>query len=174
MFWNKIKSSEIIGTIWYLLEDFILPPNEIGQLEDLFSSKIIITDDSRKSLCNNNNNNNNNNMKLISIVDNNRSRTISIILGKFRLIPEKIFELIIDLNPELLTQELTKVLLLITPTAEEYLFIKNYNSHELLDTPSKVIFHFNQILRVETRLECHSVAFTWFEEAEYLYNRFQV
>ena len=166
LFWNKIKSNDIKGTIWYLLEEFVLPPNDIGLLEDQFAAKVI-EENRKSSICFPN-------TKLISIVDNNRSRIISIVLGKFRLQPEDLYALILDLDPEKLTLDLTRVIIGILPTTEEYLFIKSYASFEQLDTPSRVVFHLNRIQRIEQRLDCHCTVFTWFDESAYLQGRLEI
>lgn len=55
--------------------------------------------------------------------------------------------LIVDLDPAVLTHELCSTLVSVLPTPEEMAAVKQYSDPKLLDNASKLYFHFNRIPR---------------------------
>lgn len=45
--------------------------------------------------------------------------------------------------------------------AAELTAVKEYKDPSVLDAASKLLFHFNRIPRLNIRLECHFIAFSW-------------
>ena len=129
IFWCKLKSSEVPGTLWHKLPDFNLPAEDIAKLEEMFAAKVTAAGAGvgggagagaggavkAKDV-----------PKLTSVLDGKRTQNISIIMGKVRRSPEQILQLIIDLDPEVLTAELSQTLYEILPTSEGKLGEANY------------------------------------------------
>jgi hypothetical protein len=120
IFWTKLKNSSIKGTVWHKLPEYTLPPDEVKALETLFGTKVSAADSAtpeekaaaaeaiaKKA-----------GKKLTSVLDAQRTQNVMIIMGKVRLSAEQILQLIIDLDPEVLHQELAHMLFEVLPTAE--------------------------------------------------------
>jgi hypothetical protein len=97
LFWNKIDCLSISKTFWYKLNNFDISEKTIKALHELFFAKLT----NIKMLVDNNL------TKKISLIDSRKSQTINIIIGKVRKSPNEIVELIRELDPDKLTQDLT-------------------------------------------------------------------
>ena len=117
LFWNKIKSQEIKETIWYKLSEYSLTSEEIAKLEEHFSNKAV-DPNAAGSSANKDSSKASNQPKLVSVLDGKRTQNVLILLGKLRKSPEDVLTMIISLEPQILTQELTNSLTEIIPTPE--------------------------------------------------------
>ncbi len=61
--------------------------------------------------------------------------------------PEEIMNILVDLDPTVLTHDLCTTLIAILPSAEELATIQKFTNPEELDSASKLYFHFNRIPR---------------------------
>eukprot|EP01038_Epipyxis_sp_PR26KG_P007973 gene7973-10813_t len=170
VFWSKIKSAEIKDTLWYQLPEFDLSTTDISIIEEWFAAKLTTKLPLKMSNISGDNNNQHDSLsltrqpsvpKLISVLDSKRTQNWLIIMGKIRLGPDEIIKLVIDLDPNALTLELTNTLLSILPTPEELTAVKAYSSPDTLCPASKLLFHFNTIPRLQNRIEAHETAFSW-------------
>eukprot|EP01038_Epipyxis_sp_PR26KG_P007971 gene7971-10811_t len=167
-FWTKLKTSEINpNVVWYNLPEHNLTSFDQKEIEEWFTT--VTTTSSQ-----NNNNNKSNNVikqggvtaiKLFSVLDSQRTQNILIFMGKIRMDSNQIMNLIIELDPDRLTQELTSSIISILPTAEELVAIKSYTSSNNLDRASQLIFNFNRIPRLVQRMESHDIIFSWMNNA---------
>eukprot|EP01040_Poterioochromonas_malhamensis_P011521 gene11521-12563_t len=158
LFWNKLKAADVKETVWFQLPEYSLSSEEVGKLEEHFANN--------PSTAGNSSNNatpktNSSQPKLISVLDGKRTQNILILLGKLRKSPEEVLLMIIELNPKILTQEVTNSLIEIVPTAEETTAIKAFSNPLTLDLASQMIFHLNRLPKLAVRLECHEMSFSW-------------
>lgn len=167
IFWVKLKPTEIKDTVWTKTEDIPLHAHEVNELEMHFanastsasSSKASADDVASKRL------------SIVqkkevkqSVVDSKKSQNIAIVLGRIRKPPETIASIIIELNSEVLTLDLSESLMGIFPTTDELSTIKEYASVDVLDPPSALYWHLAKIPRIEQRLNCHMLTFRWFTD----------
>lgn len=158
-FWTKMKASEVKGTVWQGLEDFHLPQEALRMLEDWFAAKattplptaaeIAAKEKADKT------------PKKIAVLDSKRTQNVLIIMGKLRKSPEDIMNMVIDLDVDVMTPELTQSIQTVLPNDEESVAIKQHTDPSLLDNASQLIFHLNRIPKVVIRVDCHETAFSW-------------
>jgi hypothetical protein len=100
--------------------------------------------------------------KKISIIDSKRSHLIEISLNRIKKLPEEIASMLIQLDPEILTMDLTEILLSILPTSKEIELIKSFHGDiTTLGLVEQVILTISPIPRLEKRLWCHRTVFVW-------------
>ena len=164
LFWTKLKPSEINGTLFYKLFDFSLPSSLLSDVDTLFAARVPqstpatpATDENGNPFISPSASN-----RLISILDSKRVQSILIFMSKLKRNPEEIMGIIIELDPDVLTHELTNTLLKILPTAEEANALHNFPDPSRLDEASQFCFYVNRIPRVNARLQCHEIAFSWY------------
>jgi hypothetical protein len=125
----------------------------------------------------------------VSLIDPKRSHLLEISLNRIRKQPEEIVKMITELNPEILTLDLTEILLTIIPTSKEFELVKSYSQGRgsrggggaggggrghgdgdddhhngdinQLGRVEQVILALSTIPRLEKRLLCHRVVFLW-------------
>jgi hypothetical protein len=157
LFWTKLSSADVVGTIWHMTPDFDLTSSDQLELESLFSTSVVATPtksqvqkDDEKS-------------KAIVLFDGKRTQNVQIAMGKLRKSAEICLEMVTNLDPNELTLESTQVMLMICPTKDELVAIHDYHSsnYETLDKTGQLFYFFNKIPRVQRRLECHEIAFSW-------------
>jgi len=98
---------------------------------------------------------------LISVLEPKRIQNILILMGKLRQGPEEVMNLIISLDPDVLTHEVTTTILRVLPSTDELNAVKNFSDPLRLDQASRFCFHLNRIPRLTQRLQCHEIAFSW-------------
>ena len=164
LFWTKIKPEEIKNTIWnevggkaevafdsedlkYLESEFGAAPAKTAAPESAASTSATKA-------------------KAITLLDGKRVQSVLISLGKLRQTPDQIKEMIIQLDPKVLTSENTITLLNIVPTKEELALITAHEEPETLDKGDKLYLALSEIPRLEQRLKCHEVAFRWNTDAD--------
>eukprot|EP01034_Spumella_vulgaris_P021864 gene21864-27939_t len=168
LFWNKLPTSDIKGTIWHKMNEFTLPEDDCKRMEECFAAKsaaVPAADSSSSTPITKQGELDPKTplpaAKLISALDSKRTQNVSIIIKKLRRTPVQIMEMIVDLDTAVLTLEMTSVIISILPTPEEVEVIRQYDSPDTLDDASKLYFHFNRVPRLNMRIDCHEIAFTW-------------
>ena len=68
----------------------------------------------------------------------------------------------VELNPEVLTADMTLSIKSILPTEAELSSVQAFGCPNLLDRASKLVFHLNRVPHLVTRLRCHEIPFSWF------------
>lgn len=100
--------------------------------------------------------------KKVSLLDSKRSHLIEISLNRIRRQPEEIANMLIQLNPDVLTLDLTEILSSIIPTSKEVELVKSYQGDiSQLGLVEQVVLAVSPIPRLEKRLWCHRTIFTW-------------
>lgn len=129
LFWQKLKNSEVSGTLWHQLEEPLLSAEEQSLLEECFAAKqTTVAATSNTNTGNDASNssstasadatNAENNRKLASVLDGKRTQNVLIFLGKLRKTPEEILQLAVKLDSSQLDQELTRTLIDVLPSSE--------------------------------------------------------
>ena len=164
LYWSKLKSAEVKNTVFHKLHDFPIPSNYLQEIDKLFAataSKVVgrrtdgeqvknkAAEDASEEKDKSN--------KLISVVDSNRIQNILIVMGKLRLGPEDVMRLVIDLDPDVMTPDITTSIISILPLAEEANAIRLHTDPSKLDKASRLVYHLCRIPRLVTRVECHEV-----------------
>ena len=70
--------------------------------------------------------------------------------------------MVVELNPEVLTADVTVSIKSILPTDAELSSVQMFNDPSLLDRASRLVFHLNRRPHLSTRLHCHEIPFSWF------------
>lgn len=107
----------------------------------------------------------------ISLFDSRRTQNVAIATGKLKKSPEELYEIILSMDPEELTIEITDTILnLLIPTVEEVAIIKGYicNNGNIqdLDYCGKLFAYFLEIEGLESRLLLQRIMLTWFDQIE--------
>jgi hypothetical protein len=98
----------------------------------------------------------------ISIIDSKRSHLMEISLNRIKKLPDEIATLLIQLNPDHLTLDLTEIFLNILPTSKEIELIKSFHGEiSTLGLVEQVVLTMSTIPRLEKRLWCHRIVFVW-------------
>jgi hypothetical protein len=101
-------------------------------------------------------------IKKVTLIDSKRSHLIEISLNRIRMQPEEIVTMITQLDPEILTLDLTEIFLTIIPTSKEFELVKSYQGDiSQLGRVEQVILAMASIPRLEKRLLCHRIVFLW-------------
>lgn len=162
-FWEKMRTADIKETLFYLLPDFSIPASVLTLLDDLYAAKGAALSNKPSDPSNGLTRTSSGQIpKLISVVDSKRVQTLLIVMSKLKLEPEAVMQIIIDLNPDVLTHDVTVSLTSILPTSDEANAVKCHSDPSTLDQASRLFFHMCRIPHLATRLECHEIAFTWF------------
>ena len=101
--------------------------------------------------------------KLISLLDAKRSQMMEISFGTLRVTPEALTELVVQLNPDVLTLQKTEVILeSLIPSDIEVKAVRGYSGDlSALAVADRVVMALSSIPRLEKRLHCHKLAFAW-------------
>ena len=138
LFWSKLKSAELKNTVFVQLDDFQIPETVCKEIDDLFAAKVLtsvsskLNMDSSKAASSNKDSSNPNApedakpAQVVSVLDGKRIQNVLIVMGKLRLGAEEIMNMIIDLDPRVLTAEVTASIISILPLAEEVNALKSY------------------------------------------------
>jgi hypothetical protein len=165
VFWNKVKSTELSqDNMWKNIDLKQLDDLELdyGNLEETFGqmksaeAAVVAVPASAAD-------------KKEVLLDGKRTQNVLITYGKIRKTPEKMVEMIIDLNPMVLTYDITELLQNIVPTAEEVTMLSNYSGHSSkLAQAEQNLMVLLGVPRLQQRLVCHKIVFVWKATAERL------
>jgi diaphanous 1 len=162
LFWTKLKPAEALQTVWEAIEEPQVPP---AAIESSFADEAALKKASanveqevapKKAVA-----------KFVSLFDGRRTQNVAIACGKLRLDPQAICRLIIDLNEDNLTADITETLIPLVPTAEETALIRSFDGQvKDLDAPGKLFKALVDIPRLDQRLKVHAVMLSWEEDAD--------
>ena len=103
------------------------------------------------------------------LLDGKRTQTVLITLGKIRKSSHEIVDMILYLNPVDLTYDMSELLQNIVPTTEEAKLLACYQKDiSNLAQAEENLMMLQSIPRLEQRLQCHKIVFTWNAIAERL------
>lgn len=103
------------------------------------------------------------------LLDGKRTQNVLITYGKIRKTPEKIVEMITEMDPIVLTFDVTELLQNIVPTAEEVSMLTNYPGHtSTLAQAEQNLMVLLGVPRLQQRLMCHKIVFVWMATADRL------
>lgn len=153
IFWTKLKSDEVVGTVWHRAEDINLTIEEEKKLENWFGAKPSADSKSASAAASSSSplsailp------VKNVSLFDGKRTQNVSIALGRLRMTPQQIVKLITDLDEHDLTLDHTRTLLAVCPTKEEMLSAFTYHQADALDAVGKFFSAMHTIPRVQVLL----------------------
>ena len=161
LFWNKLKPSEIKGTLFYQLMDYTLPPTLLAEVNDMFAARVVVLHSPVAEKGADKASSSSTSTRLVSIVDGKRVQNILILMGKLRMGAVEIMNVVIELDPDVLNQEITNTLIKVLPTTEEVKALQSFSNPSQLDQASQFCYCLNRIPRVSSRLQCHEIAFSW-------------
>eukprot|EP01036_Dinobryon_divergens_P026104 gene26104-34712_t len=159
-YWVKIKATEVVGTVFYKLPDFNIPESFVSQLNELYLAKVSVAKASQNVVAEQQLKPNAN--KLVSVVDSKRVQTLLIVMTKLKLEPEDVMQVIVKLDPEVLTADMIQSIKSILPTPDELTTVKTFTDPNQLDRASRLVYHLNRVPYLVTRLQCHEIPFSWF------------
>lgn len=137
LFWSKLKPTEMKNTVFIHLKDFQIPESVCKDIDDLFAAKVLTSVTSKlqmdcvKAPSSNKDSNPHASedakpAQVVSVLDSKRIQNVLIVMGKLRLGAEDIMNMIIDLDPKVLTAEVTASIISILPLSEEVNALKSY------------------------------------------------
>jgi len=184
LFWSKLKPTEVKTTVFHRLSDFSIDPPYLQEIDALFAAntaKAAKKGDSDASKSSSSAADNallaeekTRTVKLISVVDSNRVQNILIVMGKLRLGPEEIMRLVVELDPDVMTPDITNSIISILPLSEEVNALRCHTDPSKLDQASKLYFHLCRIPRLVSRVECHEIAFSWHSFSHVVYSQLHI
>jgi hypothetical protein len=173
IYWNKLNEKDIGNTLWKNLKQFELNAQIRKELEEWFAAKAAkelatvtnvavaaskLSSHSLKSA----------KPTQVSLLDGKKTQNVLIALGQIKKTPEEISKMIMDLDPAILTLDITQSLLAIFPNLEEIAATKDYPHPENLDKASKFVFEIAKIPNCLQRLNTQEIIFTWFTNAKHI------
>lgn len=181
LFWSKLKPTEVKTTVFHRLSDFSIDSQYLHEIDTLFAANTaksakktdsesnssatdtaLLTEEKARSV------------KLISVVDSNRVQNILIVMGKLRLGPEDIMRMVVELDPDVMTPDITNSIISILPLSEEVNALRCHTDPSKLDQASKLYFHLCRIPRLVSRVECHEIAFSWHSFSHVVYSQLHI
>ena len=156
LYWNKIPSKDVKdGTVWFYgaEQDYVMPAEVKTALEEEFSAASVVKKEETIEKPGK--------PKLVSLYDGKRTQNVLIAIGKLRMTPKEITDLVFKLDPDNLTFELTQTILAICPTIEEVNTALSYQNPQDMDMVGQLFINLAEIPRISQRLDCHKMAFTW-------------
>jgi hypothetical protein len=165
VFWSKVKSNDLCkDSMWQNIDLKQLDGLELdyGGLEETFgqmksAEAVVVAAPSSGA------------DKKEVLLDGKRTQNVLITYGKIRKTPEKMVEMIIDLDPMVLTYDITELLQNIVPSAEEITMLSNYPGHtSQLAQAEQNLMVLLAIPRLQHRLICHKIVFVWKATADRL------
>lgn len=158
-YWNKVPNKDVkVGTVWHYNteHDYVMPTEVKTALEEEFAAvaavkKEEMTEKPGKA-------------KQVSLYDGKRTQNVLIAIGKLRMTPKEITDLVFKLDPDNLTIELTQTILAICPTIEEVNTALSYQNPQDMDMVGQLFINLAEIPRISQRLDCHKMAFTWADD----------
>mmetsp|Transcript_10956 Transcript_10956/g.20259 ORF Transcript_10956/g.20259 Transcript_10956/m.20259 type:complete len:1781 (-) Transcript_10956:880-6222(-) len=166
LFWTKVKPVNVWKSVW---EGMTEPELTWTMLDDQFGEIVrrrkAITASSTTAAANK--------PKEISLFDGKRTQNAAIACGKLRKTPEEIFDLIVNLDPDELSQEINETILnLLLPTDEEMAALRAYTGKvEDLDFCGRLFSYLSEIERLESRLRVQHVMLNWHGEASVVFEQ---
>jgi hypothetical protein len=173
IYWNKLNEKDIGNTLWKNLKQFELNEQLRKELEEWFAAKAAkelatvtnvavaaskLSSHSLKS----------SKPAQVSLLDGKKTQNVLIALGQIKKTPEEISKMIMDLDPAILTLDITQSLLAIFPNLEEISAAKDYPHPENLDKASKFVFEIAKIPNCLQRLNTQEIIFTWFTNSKHI------
>eukprot|EP00602_Paraphysomonas_sp_CaronLab_P003309 CAMPEP_0185020924 /NCGR_PEP_ID=MMETSP1103-20130426/3574_1 /TAXON_ID=36769 /ORGANISM="Paraphysomonas bandaiensis, Strain Caron Lab Isolate" /LENGTH=1483 /DNA_ID=CAMNT_0027552127 /DNA_START=20 /DNA_END=4471 /DNA_ORIENTATION=+ len=168
LFWTKLKAAEAAATVWATIEEPVLPFDELENgFSDESSNKS--KESSATAVVKKQK------PKFISLFDGKRTQNVSIACGRLRMQPQAIAQMIVDLDPAVLTHDIVETLIPLVPTSEETALVRAFdgNVHEL-DTPGRLFLHLVDIPRLEKRLKLHSAILVWEDNADKVWEDLEI
>jgi hypothetical protein len=165
VFWNKVKSAELSrDNLWKNIDLKELDDLDLDydNLEETFgqmkSAEVVVTAAPSSTAD-----------KKEVLLDGKRTQNVLITYGKIRKTPEKMVEMIVELNPMVLTFDTTELLQNIVPTSEETTMLTNFSGHtSQLAQAEQYLMVLLGVPRLQQRLVCHKIVFVWKATAERL------
>jgi len=174
IYWNKIPETDVKNTIWKDIKQFELNAQIKKEIEEWFAAKAAASA-AAKDLATvttvalaASKLHHSTKPKLVSLVDSKRTQNILIALGKIRRPPDEIAKIILELDPAVLTLEMTQSLLSILPTPEEFTTVKEYPNPDQLDKASIFVYELAKVPHIQQRLQTHEIIFTWFGQVNHI------
>ena len=166
LFWTKVKPVNVWKSVWEGMDE----PELTWNLLDEQFGEIIRR---RKAIVSNSNTSVETKPKAIALFDGKRTQNAAIACGKLRKTPEEIFDMIVSLDPEELTQEINETILnLLLPTDEEIAALRAYTGNvEDLDFCGRLFSYLTEIERLESRLRVQHVMLSWNGEASVIFDQ---
>ena len=160
LFWTKIKPAEAKQTVWEDIQEPQVPADDIeasfADESALKKTSTSVSEAPKKAA-----------PKFVSLFDGRRTQNVAIACGKLRMDPKAIYTLIVELDFEKLTADVTETLVPLVPTAEESNLIRSYDGNVAdLDAPGKLFKVLVDIPRLEQRLKIHSIILSWEDDAD--------
>ena len=172
VFWSKVKVKELCqDNMWKNIDLKQLDDLELdyGNLEETFGQvkcvePVVVAAASTAAVD-----------KKEVLLDGKRTQNVLITYGKIRKTPEKMVEMILDMNPMVLTFDITELLQNIVPTAEEITMLSNFSGHtSRLAQAEQNLMVLLAIPRLQHRLVCHKIVFVWRATADRLASELQL
>jgi hypothetical protein len=157
LFWTKIKPIHVLNTVWM---DMTEPEIDYKKLEykyaEVSKSKVLL--DKNKQ--------NDNKKKIVSLFDGKRTQNAAIASGKLKKAPEEIAEIVLNLDPDELTLDVTETISnLLIPNEEEMNALRTYTGDRSeLDFAGKLFSYFIDIERLDQRLNVQRIMLNWYDE----------
>ena len=169
LFWTKVKPVNVWKSIWEGMEE---PELAWVTLDEQFGEIVR----RRKAITGKTGVSPDKNPKAISLFDGKRTQNAAIACGKLRKSPEEIFDMIVTLDPEELTQEINETILnLLLPTDEEIAALRAYTGDvENLDFCGRLFSYLTEIERLEQRLQVQNIMLTWNSEASVIFDQINI
>lgn len=166
LFWTKVKPVNVWKSVWEGMEE----PELTWTTLDAQFGEIVRR---RKAIVSNADAAVDTKPKLISLFDGKRTQNAAIACGKLRKSPEEIFDMIVNLDPDDLTQEINETILnLLLPTDEEIAALRAYTgSVEDLDFCGRLFSYMTEVERLEQRLRVQHVMLSWHGEASVVFDQ---
>eukprot|EP00603_Paraphysomonas_imperforata_P015405 CAMPEP_0114476932 /NCGR_PEP_ID=MMETSP0104-20121206/15052_1 /TAXON_ID=37642 ORGANISM="Paraphysomonas imperforata, Strain PA2" /NCGR_SAMPLE_ID=MMETSP0104 /ASSEMBLY_ACC=CAM_ASM_000202 /LENGTH=1256 /DNA_ID=CAMNT_0001651763 /DNA_START=82 /DNA_END=3854 /DNA_ORIENTATION=- len=166
VFWNKVKSTELsVDNMWKNIDlkqlddlelDYACLEESFGQVKP---AEVVVAASSSSS----------NVDKKEVLLDGKRTQNVLITYGKIRKTPEKMVEMITEMDPIVLTFDVTELLQNVVPTAEEVTMLTNYSGHtSTLAQAEQNLMVLLGVPRLQQRLMCHKIVFVWMATANRL------
>ena len=166
LFWTKVKPVNVWKSVWEGMEEPELTwttlDAQFGEIVRRRKAIVAKTDASVDTK-----------PKLISLFDGKRTQNAAIACGKLRKSPEEIFDMIVNMDPDELTQEINETILnLLLPTDEEIAALRAYTGNvEDLDFCGRLFSYLTEVERLEQRLRAQDVMLSWHGEASVVFDQ---
>jgi hypothetical protein len=114
--------------------------------------------------------------QLVSLLDSKRAQMIEISFGTFKVTPEELTGLAIQLDPDTLTLDRTEVVLeALLPTDTEAKTVRTFKGHPSeLVIADRVVAALSSVPRLDKRMACHRSVFTWHATVDQMSARLSV
>lgn len=166
IYWNKLSETEVKTTLWKDIKQYELNEGIRKDLEEWFAAKaakdmasiataaLAVVKLEKKI------------PKAVSLLDGKKTQNTLIALGKLKKTPVEIASMIMDMDPAVLTLDVTTTLLAVFPTVEEMASIKDYPEPDQLDKASRFVYEICKVPNVLQRLNTQEIIFNWSSNAK--------